>query len=66
MRIGDLAARAGVSARALRYYEQQGLLSRRHKLSDHIGELMRTRDSLDELVEAARAHREQLRTGACP
>ncbi|MGC4803487.1 MerR family transcriptional regulator [Micromonospora sp. DT233] len=27
MRIGDLAARAGVSVRALRYYEEQGLLS---------------------------------------
>ena len=27
MRIGDLAGRAGVSVRALRYYEEQGLLS---------------------------------------
>lgn len=27
MRIGDLAARAGVSVRALRYYEEQGLLA---------------------------------------
>jgi DNA-binding transcriptional MerR regulator len=27
MRIGDLAARTGVSVRALRYYEQQGLIS---------------------------------------
>jgi DNA-binding transcriptional MerR regulator len=27
MRIGDLAQRAGVSPRALRYYEEQGLLS---------------------------------------
>ncbi|MFB2583420.1 MerR family transcriptional regulator [Herbiconiux liukaitaii] len=26
MRIGDLAARAGVSTRALRYYEEQGIL----------------------------------------
>jgi DNA-binding transcriptional MerR regulator len=29
MQIGELAARAGVSARALRYYEQQGLISAR-------------------------------------
>ena len=27
MRIGDLAAQAGVSVRALRYYEEQGLLT---------------------------------------
>lgn len=27
MRIGDVAQRAGVSTRALRYYEEQGLLS---------------------------------------
>src|SRR5689334_19903074 len=27
MRIGDLAGRAGVSVRALRYYEEQGLLA---------------------------------------
>lgn len=27
MRIGDLAARAGVSVRSLRYYEEQGLLA---------------------------------------
>jgi DNA-binding transcriptional MerR regulator len=29
MRIGEMAGRAGVSTRALRYYEQQGLISAR-------------------------------------
>ena len=29
MRIGELAERAGVSTRALRYYEEQGLISAR-------------------------------------
>jgi DNA-binding transcriptional MerR regulator len=123
MRIGELAARAGVSAKALRYYEQQELLSsvrsaagqrfysdnevervayiqalyqagltsrtiaevlpcvespseenssaalvrlaqERHKLSDRISELMRTRDSLDRLMDAAQAHRDELRTSS--
>ncbi|GAB3988090.1 MerR family transcriptional regulator [Actinoallomurus acanthiterrae] len=120
MRIGELAARAGVSVRSLRYYEEQGLLAstrsasgqrhyteydiervtfiqrlyaaglssrtitellpcvdspseensdaalermaqERDRLSDHITELIRTRDALDGLMVTARAHREQLR-----
>jgi len=34
MRIGDVAQRAGVSTRALRYYEEQGLLSSERTSSD--------------------------------
>lgn len=121
MRIGEVAARAGVSVRALRYYEEQGLLTstrspsgqrhytpyavervtflqrmyaaglssrtiaellpcvdapsaetsdaalermaeERDRLSDHIEELIRTRDALDGLMATNRAHRETLRT----
>ncbi|GIF17085.1 DNA-binding transcriptional MerR regulator [Actinoplanes teichomyceticus] len=35
MRIGELAARTGVSVRALRYYEQQDLLSAERGSSSH-------------------------------
>ncbi|MEO3751374.1 MerR family transcriptional regulator [Streptomyces sp. B6B3] len=120
MRIGDLAARTGVSVRSLRYYEEQGLLSstrspsgqrhytehevervsfiqrlyaaglssgtiaellpcvdapsqenseaalermtqERDRLSRHIADLMRTRDTLDAVIASARAHRERQR-----
>lgn len=120
MRIGELASRAGVSVRSLRYYEEQGLLTstrsasgqrhytdeevervtfiqrlyaaglssrtiaellpcvdspseensdaaldrmaqERDRLSAHIADLVHTRDALDELMAAARAHRETLR-----
>jgi DNA-binding transcriptional MerR regulator len=120
MRIGELSARAGVSVRALRYYEEQGLLTsarsvsgqrhytedavervsflqrmytaglssrtiiellpcvdapsaetsdaalermaeERDRLTDHIAELIRTRDALDVLMATNRAHRETLR-----
>ncbi|MEV5709074.1 MerR family transcriptional regulator [Actinoallomurus sp. NPDC052274] len=119
MRIGDLAARTGVSVRSLRYYEEQGLLAstrsasgqrhyaeddvdrvkflqrlyaaglssrtilellpcvdspsekhadlalermaqERDRLSQHIADLVRTRESLDGLMATARAHRERL------
>ncbi|HEY9330657.1 MAG TPA: MerR family transcriptional regulator [Streptomyces sp.] len=119
MRIGELASRAGVSVRSVRYYEEQGLLAatrsasgqrhytgesvervafiqrlyaaglssrtvaellpcvdapsrensdsalermaqERDRLSLHIEELLRTRETLDALVETARAHREGL------
>ncbi|MEU1473652.1 MerR family transcriptional regulator [Streptomyces sp. NPDC005760] len=121
MRIGELAARAGVSVRALRYYEEQGLLAstrsasgqrhyteyavervlflqrmyaaglssrtitellpcvespseetsdaalermaeERDRLSEHIKDLIRTRDALDTLMATNRAHRKTLRT----
>ncbi|WP_236796476.1 MerR family transcriptional regulator [Amycolatopsis sp. GM8] len=35
MRIGDLAARAGVSIRSLRYYEEQGLLTSARSSGGH-------------------------------
>ncbi|TXS35676.1 MerR family transcriptional regulator [Streptomyces sp. OR43] len=119
MRIGELASRAGVSVRSVRYYEEQGLLAstrsasgqrhytaesvervafiqrlyaaglssrtvaellpcvdapsrensdsalermaqERDRLSLHIEDLLRTRETLDALVETARAYREQL------
>ncbi|WP_406463846.1 MerR family transcriptional regulator [Streptomyces sp. NBC_01622] len=123
MRIGELAARTGVSVRSLRYYEEQGLLvstrsgggqrhfteddiervdfiqrlyvaglssrtimelmpcrdapsdenshaalermaQERDRLSAHIMELLHTRDSLDGLITAARADRDDRRTAA--
>lgn len=121
MRIGELASRAGVSVRSVRYYEEQGLListrsasgqrhytddevervtfiqrlyaaglssrtiaellpcvdspsqensdaalermaQERDRLSQHIADLIHTRDALDRLMATARAHREGLRT----
>ena len=119
MRIGELAQRAGVSVRSLRYYEEQGLLTstrsasgqrhytdvevervvflqrlyaaglssrtiaellpcvdtptadtseaaltrmeqERDRVTEHIADLVGTRDSLDELIAASRAHRDAL------
>ncbi|MFF8729344.1 MerR family transcriptional regulator [Streptomyces sp. NPDC015171] len=123
MRIGELASRAGVSVRSVRYYEEQGLLTstrspsgqrhytddevervafiqrlyaaglssrtivellpcvdapseehsdsalermglERERLSSHIADLVRTRDTLDRVMASARAYRERLGTGA--
>lgn len=123
MRIGELAARAGVSVRSLRYYEEQGLLSstrsasgqrhyteghvervtflqrmyaaglssrtisellpcvdspseetsdaalermaeERDRLSEHIEDLIRTREALDTLMATNRAHRRRLKPAA--
>ncbi|OQR65787.1 MerR family transcriptional regulator [Streptomyces maremycinicus] len=123
MRIGELAARAGVSVRSLRYYEEQGLITsvrsaggqrhyteahveriaflqrmytaglssrtivellpcvdspseenadaallrmaeERERLSEHIAELLHTRDALDGLMATNRAHRERLNSPA--
>jgi DNA-binding transcriptional MerR regulator len=122
MRIGDLAAKTGVSVRSLRYYEEQGLLTstrspsgqryytegdidrvaliqrlyaaglssrviaevlpctetpghqtadrawermrrERDRLTAHIEELIRTRDSLDRLIAINREHRDRLAPG---
>ncbi|MET9220927.1 MerR family transcriptional regulator [Streptomyces sp. NPDC003300] len=122
MRIGELAARAGVSVRSVRYYEEQGLLTsvrsgsgqrhytdeevervafiqrlyaaglssrtiaellpcvdspseensdaaldrmalERDRLSAHIDDLVRTRDTLDALMVTARTHRDQVLAG---
>ncbi|MEU0090779.1 MerR family transcriptional regulator [Kribbella sp. NPDC006257] len=119
MRIGELASKAGVSVRSLRYYEEQGLLTssrspsgqrqytdydverviliqrmyaaglssrtivevmpcvdtpseensdaaltrltiERDRISEHIDDLIRTRDSLDVLIEKNRDHRSTL------
>lgn len=119
MRIGELATRAGVSVRSLRYYEEQGLLTstrtaggqrwytevevervtliqrlyaaglssatiatvmpcvdtpseataeaamtrmeqERERLSAHIADLVRTRESLDRIMDVAREHRASL------
>ncbi|MEW2516859.1 MerR family transcriptional regulator [Actinacidiphila alni] len=125
MRIGELAARAGVSVRSVRYYEEQGLLSsvrsgsgqrhytdeevervafiqrlysaglssrtiaellpcvdspseehseaalermaqERDRLSAHIDDLVRTRDTLDKLMDTAREYRDRHFRAAVP
>jgi DNA-binding transcriptional MerR regulator len=63
MRIGDLAAKAGVSVRSLRYYEEQGLLAATRTASGQrtydaeavdrvrlVQELEAARDRLDEVI----------------
>ncbi|WP_310722577.1 MerR family transcriptional regulator [Streptomyces sp. N2A] len=57
MRIGELARRTGVSARVLRYYEQQGLLSAERDANGY------RRYRGEEAVEAVRKVRELLAAG---
>lgn len=40
----------------------EGMAEERDRLSQHIADLVRTRDALDSLMAAARAHRDTLRT----
>ncbi|MET8077728.1 MerR family transcriptional regulator [Streptomyces sp. NPDC005303] len=47
MRIGELAARAGVSVRALRYYEEQGLLTSTRSAS---GQRHYTEDAVERVL----------------
>lgn len=67
MRIGELARRSGVSERSLLFYEQQGLLLsarttgelveeltvERDRIDRMILDLVRSRDALDEVIDAA-------------
>lgn len=73
MKIGDLAARTKISVRALRYYEDQGLLSAARtpagqeqrellttelgRINDQIDALSKTRDQLATLIATAPAAR---------
>ncbi len=57
MRIGEAAARAGVSCDTLRYYERQGLLPRAPRTSSGY------RDYSDALVDRVRFARNALRFG---
>ncbi|UZJ29906.1 MerR family transcriptional regulator [Streptomyces endophytica] len=57
MRIGELARRTGVSARVLRYYEQQGLLSAERDANGY------RRYCGEEAVESVRRVREMLAAG---
>ena len=51
LRIGELAARAGVSTRSLRYYEQQRLLpAERERIDAQIAELAKARIQLTEVI----------------
>ena len=49
MRIGELARRSGVSVRALRYYEEQGLLRPERSRS---GQLLFTEDAVERVLVA--------------
>jgi len=56
MRVGEVAARTGVSVRAIRYYEQAGLLAATRRANGY-------REFDAEVVERVRAIRDLLETG---
>ncbi|MCM3925093.1 MerR family transcriptional regulator [Frankia sp. AiPs1] len=61
MRIGELAARAGVSVRSLRYYEEQGLLTSTRSAG---GQRQYTADDVERVAFIQRLYAAGLSSGA--